>query len=327
MQHGDTYRRHRPRRLRRTAQMRRLARETTLAASDFIYPLFVTHGATGPVPSMPGVMRTDVATCVALAREAATCGVAGVLLFGIPTTKDGRASAAGDPVGPVCQAVRALKDAALDLAIVTDVCLCSYTDHGHCGLLQNGVIDNDLTLPRLAQVALAHAAAGADMVAPSGMMDHMVATIRQALDHDGWTGVGILSYSAKYASAFYGPFRDAADGAPAFGDRKSHQMDPSNVREALREVALDLAEGADMVMVKPAMAYLDVIRQVRTRWPEVPLAAYNVSGEYAMIKAAARLGLADEKLATLELLTGIKRAGADRIITYHALEASSWLQA
>ncbi len=302
-------------------------RETSLAPADFIYPLFVTHSDTGPVLSMPGVARLDVPGCVRLAREAAEAGIPGVLLFGVPEHKDPAASGAADPSGPVALAASALKAQVPELAVITDVCLCSYTDHGHCGILAGDRIDNDATLPVLANMACAHAAAGADIVAPSGMMDHMVAAIRRHLDAQGFPEVAILSYSAKYASSFYGPFRHAADGAPKSGDRKTHQMDPANVREALREIEHDVQEGADMVMVKPALAYLDVISRVRTRMPEVPLVAYNVSGEYAMIKAAAEQGLADERDAALEVLTSIKRAGADSIITYHALEAAAWLQA
>ena len=307
--------------------MRRLARETVLAPEDFIYPLFVTHHDTGPVPQMPGVERMDVEGCVRKAQEVASRGIPAVLLFGIPERKDSGATAAKDPEGPVVQAIRALKATLPEVAVITDVCICSYTDHGHCGVIRDDGISNDDTLPVLAEMACAHAAAGADVVAPSGMMDHMVAAIRGALDREGFQEVAILSYSVKYASSFYGPFRHAAQGAPQFGDRKSHQMDPSNVREALREATLDIREGADMIMVKPALAYLDVIRRLRTHIPEVPLVAYNVSGEYAMIKAAARLGLADERQATLEVLTSIKRAGADRIITYHAEQAAAWLEA
>ncbi len=316
----------RPRRLRRTAELRRLVRETTLAPADFIYPLFVTHHDAGPVPFMPGIERLNVTGCVRAAREAAALGVAGVLLFGIPEQKDAIGSAAKDPMGPVTQAVRALKAEIPELVVITDVCLCSYTDHGHCGVLSGSGISNDATLPILADMACVHAEAGADIVAPSGMMDHMVAAIRSGLDAKGYADVAILSYSAKYASAFYGPFRHAAGGAPQFGDRKTHQLDPSNVREALREVAHDVREGADMIMVKPALSYLDVISRVRARIPDVPLVAYNVSGEYAMVKAAVNLGLAEEQSATLEVLTSIKRAGADSIITYHALEAAAWLQ-
>ncbi len=316
----------RPRRLRRTAALRRLVRETTLTPTDFIYPLFVTHHDTGPVPHMPGIERLNVTGCVRAAREAAALGVAGVLLFGIPEQKDAIGSEAMDPMGPVTQAVRALKAETPELVVITDVCLCSYTDHGHCGVLSGSGISNDATLPILADMACVHAEAGADIVAPSGMMDHMVAAIRSGLDAKGYADIAILSYSAKYASAFYGPFRHAAGGAPQFGDRKTHQLDPSNVREALREVAHDVREGADMIMVKPALSYLDVISRVRARIPDLPLVAYNVSGEYAMVKAAAILGLAEEESATLEVLSSIKRAGADSIITYHALEAAAWLQ-
>ena len=312
--------------MRRTAALRRLVRETTLVPSDFIYPLFVTHDSAGPIAAMPGVGRHNVDGCVQLAREAAALGVAGVLLFGVPGHADALASASLDPVGPVPEAVRALKDATPELVVITDVCLCAYTDHGHCGVLAGGVIDNDATLPVLVDMAGVHAAAGADVVAPSGMMDHMVAAIRKGLDTQDSMDVAILSYSIKYASAFYGPFRGATGGAPRFGDRKSHQLDPSNVREALREASHDVDEGADMIMVKPALCYLDVVRRVREQISDIPLVAYNVSGEYAMVKAMAELGLADEQATTLEVLTSIKRAGADSIITYHALEAAAWLQ-
>jgi len=275
---------------------------------------------------MPGVARWNVSGAVDLARAAAARGIAGVLLFGLPTHKDAKAREATDPKGPVFQAIEAIKASVPDMVVITDVCICSYTDHGHCGIINGDTVDNDATLPLLSDMACVHAEAGADVVAPSGMMDRQVAAIREGLDQLGHTEVAILSYSAKYASAFYGPFRDAADGAPQFGDRKTYQMDPSNIREALREVQQDLDEGADMVMVKPALAYLDVVSRIRACIPNAPLVAYNVSGEYSMLKAAARLGWVQEREATLELLTGIRRAGADCIITYHALDAAAWLQ-
>jgi porphobilinogen synthase len=318
----------RPRRLRSGVTLRRMVRETNLAPADFIYPLFVVHGegVRAPVPSMPGVAQLSVDQTVEEAGKARKLGIPAVILFGIPVEKDplGLENFASD--GIVQQATRALKQAYPDLIVITDVCLCEYTSHGHCGLVRGQEILNDETLEVLQRVALSHARAGADIVAPSGMMDGMVGAIRTILDEHDFTGVSILSYAVKYASAFYGPFRDAAEGAPKFGDRKSHQMDPANAREALREVELDLAEGADMIMVKPALCYLDVIRQTREQCP-VPIAAYNVSGEYAMIKAAAANGWLDERATVLELLTSIKRAGADLILTYHAKDAAQWLEA
>jgi len=320
------------RRLRRTPALRRMVRETHLSADDFIYPLFVTHGhdVQREIPSMPGQYQWSVDRLPAEAEEIARLGIPAVILFGIPATKDAIGSENFAPDGIVQQAIRAIKDAVPELVVITDVCMCEYTDHGHCGIVKRGVgetdfvIDNDETLEILGRVAVSHAEAGADIVAPSGMMDGMVAAIRQALDEAGFPEVAILSYAAKYASAFYGPFRDAAESPPRFGDRRSHQMDPANAREALREVALDVAEGADMIMVKPALAYLDVIRAVRERF-DLPLAAYNVSGEYAMVKAAGRNGWIDERAVTLEVLTGIKRAGADLILTYFAKEVAGWL--
>ncbi len=320
---------HRPRRLRRTAALRRMVRETHLNPTDFIYPLFVQHGhgVRQPIVSMPGQYRYSVDQLPAVAREVLVLNIPAVILFGIPAHKDpvGEENFADD--GIVQQAVRVLKDAAPELVVITDVCLCEYTDHGHCGLLdEDGTILNDPTLTVLSRTAVSHARAGADIVAPSGMMDGMVQAIRSGLDAAGYQHIPIMSYAVKYASAYYGPFRDAAEGAPRFGDRKSHQMDPANVREALREAALDVAEGADFLMVKPALAYLDVIAAVRAAYPQLPLAAYNVSGEYAMIKAAAAHGWLDEKRVVLETLLGIKRAGADLILTYHALDAARWLQ-
>ena len=319
----------RPRRLRRTETLRDLVRETTLEPGDFVYPLFVVAGEDmrRPVESMPGIEQLSVDRLSEEAREIAALGIKAVLLFGIPATKDphGLESFADD--GVVQQAIGTLKDAHPDIVVVTDVCLCEYTDHGHCGLLDDaGGISNDETLDVLRRIAVSHAEAGADVVAPSGMIDGMVGAIRGALDEEGLQRVAILSYAVKYASAFYGPFREAAEGAPAFGDRRSHQMDPANAREALREAALDVDEGADALMVKPALGYLDVVRSVRERFPELPLAAYNVSGEYAMVKAAAANGWLDERAAVLETLTGIRRAGADLVVTYHAKDAAAWLQ-
>lgn len=329
----------RPRRLRHTAVLRQMVRETELNPADFIYPLFIRHGENErrPIPSMPGVAQLSVDTAVAEAQAAYELGITAVILFGLPAEKDplGRENFAAD--GIIQQAIRAIKTALPQLVVVTDVCLCEYTDHGHCGVLNTGsdrllhehlpegYVLNDETLKILGQVAVSHARAGADMVAPSGMMDGMVAAIRRELDDCGFDHLPIMSYAVKYASSFYGPFRDAADGAPKFGDRKTHQMDPANAREALREAALDVAEGADFLMVKPALAYLDVIYRVKQQFPALPLAAYNVSGEYAMIKAAAEKGWLDERTAVLETLTSIKRAGADLIITYHAKEAAGWL--
>jgi porphobilinogen synthase len=300
----------------------------------------VTHGREQrrPIASMPGIYQWSPDRLAAEVETAAELGVRAVILFGLPAAKDpvGRENFAAD--GIVQQAIAAVKEAVPEMVVVTDVCLCEYTDHGHCGLLNSddgeraqphleaGYVLNDETLPILAEAAVSHARAGADVVAPSGMMDGMVQAIRAALDEHQFSHLPIMSYAVKYASAFYGPFREAAGGAPQFGDRKTHQMDPANVREALREAALDVAEGADFLMVKPALAYLDVIRQVRDRFPELPLVAYNVSGEYAMIKAAVANGWLDEERVVLELLLGMKRAGADLIITYHALEAARWLQ-
>ena len=320
---------HRPRRLRRTGALRDLVRETTLAPDDLVQPYFVVpgEGVHNAIPSMPGIDQISVDALVDEARELQALGIKAVLLFGIPATKDplGLESFADD--APVQRAIRALKEAGSELVVVTDVCLCEYTDHGHCGLLgaENEVL-NDQTLETLGRIAVSHAEAGADIVAPSGMLDGMVAAIRSALDAEGHEQVAILSYAVKYASAFYGPFRDAAEGAPQFGDRRSHQMDPANAREALREAALDVDQGADALMVKPAIGYLDVVARVSERFPELPLAAYNVSGEYAMVKAAAANGWLDERAVVLELLTGARRAGADFVVTYHAKDAARWLQ-
>ena len=319
----------RPRRLRRTAALRDLVRETTLEPGDLVQPLFVVAGddVRRPVASMPGVDQRSVDRLATEARELDALGLKAVLLFGIPGAKDphGLESFADD--GVVQQAIRTLKGALPELVVVTDVCLCEYTDHGHCGLLDDaGDVLNDETLDVLRRIAVSHGEAGADVVAPSGMIDGMVGAIRGALDDEGLQRVAVLSYAVKYASALYGPFREAAEGAPAFGDRRSHQMDPGNGREALREAALDVDEGADALMVKPALGYLDVVASVRERFPDLPLAAYNVSGEYAMVKAAAGNGWLDERAVVLEALTGIRRAGADLVVTYHAKDAAAWLQ-
>jgi porphobilinogen synthase len=319
----------RPRRLRRTASLRDLVRETTLAPDDFVCPLFVIPGrdARHPVSAMPGVEQLSVDQLEREARELDALGVKAVLLFGIPSAKDAQGLESFAEDGVVQRAIGALKEASAELVVFTDVCLCEYTDHGHCGLLSDdGDVLNDETLEVLGRIAVSHAEAGADVVAPSGMIDGMVGAIRAALDAEGHAGVAILSYAVKYASAFYGPFREAAQGAPSFGDRRSHQMDPGNAREALREAALDVEEGADALMVKPALGYLDVVRSVRERFPELPLGAYNVSGEYAMVKAAAANGWLDERAVALEVLTGIRRAGADLVVTYHAKDAAAWLQ-
>ena len=327
----------RPRRLRANPGIRAMVRETELNANDFIYPLFVRHGTgRSEIGSMPGVYQLSVDEAVREAEAATRSGVNAVILFGIPAEKDPVGLENFADNGIVQQAIRAIKKEIPEMVVVTDVCLCEYTDHGHCGILNagehfhmslpEGFVLNDPTLDVLAKVAISHAQCGADIVAPSGMMDGMVASIRDGLDGAGYENLPIMSYAVKYASSFYGPFRDAAEGAPKFGDRKSHQMDPANVREALREAALDVKEGADMLMVKPALAYLDVIRVVKDAYPELPMAAYNVSGEYSMIKAAVQNGWIDEAKVTLETLTSIKRAGADVIITYHAVDAAKWLK-
>jgi porphobilinogen synthase len=313
----------RSRRLRRTPALRDLVRETALDPQQFVLPLFICEGVSvrRPVSSMPGVFQLSVDEATAEAAQAWADGVQAVLLFGLPAAKDSSGSAASDPHGPVPQAVRSLRAALPDMVVITDVCLCEYTSHGHCGLIEDGEIVNDATVEQLVKAALTHAAAGADIVAPSDMMDGRVGAIRRALDQDGFEKVAILAYAAKYCSSFYGPFREAADSAPQFGDRRSHQMDPANADEALREVALDIEEGADLVMVKPAMPYLDIIRRVKDRFG-YPTAAYQVSGEYSMIKAAAERGWIDEPRAMMESLIAIRRAGADLIITYFAREAA-----
>ncbi len=327
----------RPRRLRATPALRAMVRETELNARDFIYPLFVRHGeGRSEIRSMPGVYQLSVEAAVQEAESALKLGIPAVILFGIPASKDPVGLENFSDQGIVQQAIRAIKRHLPEMVVVTDVCLCEYTDHGHCGLLNTGehfhpglpegYVLNDETLEVLAKVALSHAQCGADIVAPSGMLDGMVGALRSALDASGFEHLPVLSYAVKYASSYYGPFREAAEGAPKFGDRKSHQMDPANLQEALREAALEVEQGADMLMVKPALAYLDVIRAVKERFPGLPLAAYNVSGEYAMIKAAAANGWIDEAKVTLETLTGMKRAGADLILTYHAKDAAGWLK-
>jgi porphobilinogen synthase len=315
------------RRLRRMEGLRALAREISLTPEDFIYPLFVRPGRNvrEPISSMPGQFRFTVDRLEAEVEEIVRLGIRAVLLFGLAERKDPEAREAWEENGLVPQAVRRIKAIAPELVVITDVCVCAYTDHGHCGIVRDGRVDNDATLALLAHMALAHAAAGADLVAPSAMMDGQVRAIREALDEAGFVDVGIMAYSAKFASAFYGPFREAADSAPRFGDRRSYQMDPPNAREALREIERDIAQGADIIMVKPALAYLDVIRRARERFDH-PLAAYNVSGEYSMVKAAAQMGWLDEERAMMEILIAIKRAGADRIITYFAKEATRRLR-
>ncbi|MBI2940748.1 MAG: porphobilinogen synthase [Chloroflexi bacterium] len=317
----------RPRRLRRTEALRRMVRETQLAVDDLIYPLFVVHGSSvrDEIPSIPDVFHLSVDQLAGEAGELVELGIPAVILFGLPAGKDELGSEAYDDDGIIQRAVREIKRAAPSLVTITDVCLCEYTSHGHCGAIVGDEVENDRTLPLLARTAVSHVAAGADVVAPSDMMDGRVGVIRRALDESGYPLTPIVAYSAKYASAFYGPFREAAGSAPRFGDRRAYQMDPPNAREALREIELDLAEGADIVMVKPALAYLDVIARARDRFA-APIAAYNVSGEYAMLKAAAANGWLDERRATLELLTGIKRAGADVIISYHAKAVARWLK-
>ena len=317
----------RPRRLRRSENIRAMVRETSLSVKDFVYPIFVVPGDNikEEIPSMPGCYHLSVDKAVETAKEIASLGIPSVEVFGLPEYKDEIGSSAWDMASPVQRAIAAIKKAEPDLVIVGDVCLCQYTNHGHCGRLCDHEVDNDGTLPLLQNVAVSQAQAGADVIAPSDMMDGRVAAIRDALDSKGLTNVSIMSYAVKYASGYYGPFRDAADSAPQFGDRRGYQMDPANVREAMKEVSLDIAEGADIIMVKPALAYLDVVRLVRDNIVQ-PVAVYNVSGEYAMVKAAAQNGWIDEKRIVLETLTSMKRAGADIIITYHAIDAAKWLK-
>ena len=314
----------RPRRVRRNPMLRDLVRETALDVRDLVYPMFVVpgRGVSRPVTSMPGVCQLSVDRAVVEAREVRALGIPAIILFGVPVRKDSIGSEADDPQGVVPSAVRAIRESVPDLCVITDVCLCEYTDHGHCGVLRGEEVDNDPTLEVLAREAVCHARAGAHVVAPSDMMDGRVGAIRRALDAAGFQDLPILSYAAKYASGFYGPFREAAESTPQFGDRRGYQMDPGNGDEALREIALDLDEGADMVMVKPALPYLDVLRRARDRFPGVPLAAYNVSGEYAMLKAASERGWIDGDRVTIEILTSIRRAGADFILTYSAKDAA-----
>jgi porphobilinogen synthase len=319
---------HRPRRLRRNEALRGLVRETRLTTSGLIYPMFVCAGrkVRQEVSSMPGVYQQSPDQIVEECREVEGLGIPGIILFGLPETKDPRGTSSLSSEGVVQRAIEAIRKTKLKVLVITDVCLCEYTDHGHCGVIENGEVANDATLTILAQQALSHARAGADIVAPSDMMDGRVAAIRGILDEHKFEDLTILSYAAKYCSGFYGPFREAAQSAPQFGDRRSYQMDPGNAREALKEVELDLEEGADMVMVKPALPYLDVIRRVRDAF-DVPVGAYNVSGEFSMVKAAAEKGWLDEKRAVLEILTGIQRAGAEFILTYHAKDVARWLKA
>ena len=333
--------RHRPRRLRATPALRSMFRETRVTPKDLVYPMFIRHGegVADAIDSMPGISQLSIDRAVEEAASAAALRIPAVLLFGIPAVKDAQGSESFAPDGIIQRAVAEIKRQLPDLAVITDVCLCEYTDHGHCGLVNGtipketrkeypeGYVLNDETLDTLQRIAVSHAEAGADIVAPSGMIDGMVGSIREGLDDSGFDRVPIMSYAVKYASAYYGPFRDAAEGAPRHGDRKSHQMDPANAREALREADLDVEEGADILMVKPALAYLDVVQRVHRRYPEMPLAAYNVSGEYAMVKAAAAKGWIDERAVVTENLASIKRAGADIVITYHAKEAAEWLRA
>ncbi|MGQ9695157.1 MAG: porphobilinogen synthase [Thermodesulfobacteriota bacterium] len=313
---------YRPRRLRKNENLRRMIRETKLSRDDFIYPLFVTHGrgVRREINSMPGIAQLSIDLTVKEAAEAKQLGIPAVILFGIPRKKDAKGSEAYARSGIIQQAIKAIKDKVPELVVITDVCLCEYTSHGHCGMVVKGEVDNDATLELLAKTALSHAQAGADMVAPSDMMDGRVQAIRNTLDQHGFNDLPIMAYAAKHASAFYGPFREAAESTPQFGDRRSYQMDPANAREALREVGLDVQEGADIIMVKPALPYLDIIRAVRQEH-NLPVAAYNVSGEYAMIKAAAQRGWLDEERVMMEVLIAIKRAGADLILTYFAKEA------
>jgi porphobilinogen synthase len=317
----------RPRRLRRSEALRGLVRETRLSVSGLVYPMFVCPGTKvrKEVSSMPGVHQQSVDQILEESKEVEALGLSAVILFGLPESKDARGTSSTSGQGVVQRAVEAIRKANVKLLVITDVCLCEYTDHGHCGVIEHGEVANDATLPILAAQALSHARAGVDIVAPSDMMDGRVAAIRETLDEHKFHDIAILAYAAKYCSGFYGPFREAADSAPQFGDRRSYQMDPANAREALKEVALDLDEGADIVMVKPALPYLDVIRRVRDAF-DVPVGAYNVSGEYAMVKAAAAKGWLDEKRVVLEILTGIQRAGADIILTYHAKDAARWLK-
>jgi len=323
-----TFPTHRPRRLRRSEALRSLVRETQISTHGLVYPMFACPGTNVriEVSSMPGIHQQSADQILEECREVADLGIPAVILFGLPEHKDEIGSEASAAHGAVQRSIEAIRKAKLNLLVITDVCLCEYTSHGHCGVIENGEVANDPTLEILANAALSHAQAGADIVAPSDMMDGRVAAIRRKLDENKFDNVVILSYAAKYCSGFYGPFREAAQSAPQFGDRRSYQMDPANAREALREVALDIEEGADMIMVKPALPYLDVVQRVRERF-DVPVGAYNVSGEYAMVKAAVRNGWLDEKRVVLEILTAIQRAGASIILTYHAKDVARWLKA
>ena len=316
----------RPRRLRRTPVLRSMVRETALAPTDLIYPLFVDETIDRPiaVASMPGVQRIPLSGVAKAVREAESLGIPGVILFGIPTEKDALGSSGWDADGIVQRSIREAKSATPDMCIITDTCFCEYTDHGHCGVLHGDDVDNDATLANLQKESVSYAEAGVDMIAPSGMMDGMIGAIREALEASGHQNIPIMSYAVKYASAYFGPFRDAADSSPSFGDRRTYQMDPANRREALREALLDIEEGADLLMVKPALAYMDIIREVKDA-TDLPMAAYNVSGEYAMVKAAAEKGWIDEQKVVLETMLSFKRAGADLILTYHALDVARWL--
>jgi len=317
---------YRPRRLRRNETIRSMVRETHLSVNDFIYPLFVVEGknVNNPISSMPGNSQLSIDLLIKEVKNVHALGIPAIILFGIPDEKDALGSDATKDDGIIQRAVKAVKDAVPEMYVITDVCFCEYTDHGHCGAILDGDVDNDATLDMLVRQVITHCKAGADMVAPSGMMDGMIAAIREGLDDTGYYNTPIMSYAAKYSSAFYGPFREAAESAPQFGDRRSYQMDPANSREALLEVELDVEEGADIIMVKPAMPYLDIISKVRQQI-DLPVAAYNVSGEFSMVKAAAKLGWIDERKVAMEMLTSIKRAGADLILTYFAKDAAKWL--
>lgn len=318
---------HRPRRLRKTAGLRRMVSETTLSVNDLIYPIFVDEDIDSPVDvkSMPGVSRIPLEDVPAMVRKVEAAGIPGVIFFGIPTVKDAIGTGGWDDEGIVQKAIRSAKNACPDLIVIADTCFCEYTDHGHCGVLHGHDVDNDATLSNLQKEAVSYAKAGVDIVAPSGMMDGMIGAIRSALDSAGYQDVPIMSYAVKYASGYFGPFRDAADSTPTFGDRATYQMDPANRREAIKEALLDVEQGADMLMVKPALAYMDIIREVKDA-TNLPMAVYNVSGEYAMVKAAAANGWIDEKRVVLETMLSFKRAGADMILTYHALDVANWLK-
>lgn len=317
---------YRPRRLRKNENIRRMVRETQLGINDLIFPMFVTEGKgiKNPISSMPGNFQMSIDYLVEEVKDVHNLGIPAIILFGIPETKDALGSDAISNEGIIQRAIREIKNAVPEMYVISDVCFCEYTDHGHCGPVVDGDVDNDATLGLLAKQVITHATAGVDMVAPSGMMDGMIGAIREALDENGYSQIPVMSYAAKYASAFYGPFREAAESTPQFGDRRSYQMDPANAVEALREVELDIEEGADIIMVKPALSYLDVIRRVKESI-DLPVAAYNVSGEFSMVKAAGQLGWIDEKRVALEMLTSIKRAGADIILTYFAKDVAKWL--